>query len=159
MAPLPAGTVAEWALIGVVAVVIIVRLRGDDFGRLLGGALIAIGGAALIVLCVAVRPEAGWHTDTGRPDSKAPRLPWEQRRFVIGTVVPGSISSWPATREHHFLIEDSSSRPRAVIHARYVGRLPDNFESGGAVLLRGTLAYDGEVFDVVPGGITTARDR
>jgi hypothetical protein len=132
-APLPLGAVARWALICVVVAAIIVRLRGGDFGGRPGAVLIAIGSAALICLCVAVRRE-GWRTDVGRPRSVASRLSGDQQMFLIGTVVPGSISSWPATRERCFALEvSSSSAPRPVIQARYVGRLPDGFDEGGLV--------------------------
>jgi len=157
-APLPARAVAEWALIGVVAAAIIMRLRGDDFTGWVGATLIAIGAAALICLCVAVCRE-GRHTDVDRPRSVASRLPEDAQQFVIGTVVPGSISSWPGTREHRFSVEIESSQPWAVMNARYVGRLPDGFESDVAVVLRGKFLLGHELFEVVPGGIHVRGHR
>jgi hypothetical protein len=145
-APLPAGLVASWAVIGVVAVVIIVRLRGDGFGGRLGGALFAIGAAALIVLCGSVRREA-------------PRSPPDEQQFVIGTILRGSITSWPGTRERRFSIEIESSQPWAAMNARYVGPLPDGFEPDAVVVLRGRFSPGYELFDVVPGGIHVRGHR
>ncbi|HXU63686.1 MAG TPA: hypothetical protein VN962_18440 [Polyangia bacterium] len=52
------GLVARWALIGVVAAVILIRLRGCDFGWRIGAALFAIGATALVLLGSSVRAEA-----------------------------------------------------------------------------------------------------
>jgi len=52
------GLVARWALTGVVAAVILVRLRGCDFGWRIGAALFAIGATALVLLGTSVRAEA-----------------------------------------------------------------------------------------------------
>ena len=61
--PLPAGSVAIWALIGVVAVVIIVRLRDDEFGFGFAAALTAIAAAGLVLLCASVRGQARYDED------------------------------------------------------------------------------------------------
>jgi hypothetical protein len=53
--PLPAGAIAFWAMIGVFAAVVIVRLRDGDFGVGVGAALMAIGIAALVLLCAVLR--------------------------------------------------------------------------------------------------------
>ena len=47
----PVGFVGMWAAIGVVAAVILVRLRDGDFGFRVGAGLFAIGGAAVILMC------------------------------------------------------------------------------------------------------------
>ena len=51
---LPFGLVGMWAAVGVVAAVILVRLRDRDFGFAVGAALFAIGGAALVLLCASL---------------------------------------------------------------------------------------------------------
>jgi len=51
----PIGFVAMWASIGVVAAVILVRLRDGDFGLRVGAGLFAIGGAAVILMCSQLR--------------------------------------------------------------------------------------------------------
>jgi hypothetical protein len=47
----PVGFVGMWAAIGVVAAVILVRLRDGDFRFRVGAGLFAIGGAAFILMC------------------------------------------------------------------------------------------------------------
>jgi hypothetical protein len=76
----PIGFVAMWASIGVVAAVILVRLRDGDFGLRVGAGLFAIGGAAVILMCSQLRrsqteavPGArGLARDTVRAMAKSP---------------------------------------------------------------------------------------
>jgi len=56
------GLVARWALIGVVAAVILVRVRGGGFGWAIGSALFALGATALVVLGACVRAEGPRHS-------------------------------------------------------------------------------------------------
>ena len=53
--PTPISALALRLVIGVVAVAIVVRLRDEDFGAWLGGALIAVGAVGLVLLCATVR--------------------------------------------------------------------------------------------------------
>jgi len=52
----PVGFVGMWASIGVVAAVILVRLRDGDFGFRVGAGLFAIGSAAIMLMCAQLRP-------------------------------------------------------------------------------------------------------
>jgi hypothetical protein len=76
----PVGFVGMWAAIGVVAAVILVRLRDEDFGLRVGAGLFAIGGAAVILMCSQLRPSRtdavpkarGLARDTVRAMAKSP---------------------------------------------------------------------------------------
>ncbi len=68
------GLVARWAMIGVVAAVILVRLGSSDFGWRVGTALFAIGATALVLLGASVRVEATCPRTRGRSRETGPDL-------------------------------------------------------------------------------------
>jgi hypothetical protein len=72
----PIALVAIWALLGVIAAVILIRLREDDFGLRVGAALFAIGAAGLVLLGASVQPEAPQHlkVDQVNAESKLIRV-------------------------------------------------------------------------------------
>jgi len=79
----PVGFVGMWASIGVVAAVILVRLRDGDFGFRVGAGLFAIGGAAVILMCAQLRPSRP-------PDYKHVEAVYKDVGPVPDTLQPGA---------------------------------------------------------------------
>jgi cytochrome c-type biogenesis protein CcmE len=151
--PAPVGLVAAWAAIGVVAAVIVVRLRDGVFGRRVGAALFALGGASVVLLCVAARAEAPVYKFVDEVIGERQQLRVCRKHLQVhGRVVPGSIERRLGTDEYRFRMESREDRPRATLEVRYNGLVPDTFRSGVEVVAKGTLAGDGGL-DVEPDGI------
>ncbi len=75
----------------------------------------------------------------GRPDAYAGRT-----IKVHGTVVPGTIEQKRGSSgDYRFVIEHGGERLR--VH--FTNLVPDTFQEGGEVILTGTLAPDGSVFE------------
>lgn len=85
-ARVPIDLIAMWAMVGVLTVVNLVRLRDDDFGLGVGAALFAIGAAALVLLIISVRADAPPYVKRGGVNAKH-RVLWLHRNDLKA---PGS---------------------------------------------------------------------
>ena len=153
--PVPLALIATWAALGVVAAVIVVRLRDGDFGRPAGAGLFAIGAASVALLCAVGRYEAPIYKHVDQVVAERQRLMLRACRRhlqVHGRVVPGSIERRLGTDQYRFRMESRSDRPPATLEVRYDGLVPDTFRSGAEIIAKGTLVRDGSL-DVEPDGI------
>ena len=78
----------------------------------------------------------------------ADRAAWEGKNLQLhGYVVPDSIRRRPDTLEYRFEIQNNGQ----VVTANYTGVVPDTFQDGSEVVLKGHLRPEG--FAVVPNGV------
>jgi len=152
-AQMPVGVVAIWALIGVVAAVILVRLHDGDFGMGAGAGLFVIGGFALGVLCASARAEPTLYKHVDEVVAENQKLHVCRRHLKVhGRVVPGSIERRLGTDQYRFRMESRDDRPPATLEVRYDGLVPDTFQWGAEIIATGTI-FGGGGLDVDPDGI------
>jgi cytochrome c-type biogenesis protein CcmE len=151
--PLPLGLVGMWAAIGVVAAVILVRLRNGNFGFRVGAALFAIGGTAIVLLCASARPGAPFHRHVDEAVSETRNIRLRRAPVSVhGCVLSDSLERRRGTDDYRFRLGSRPERPPAVIRARYSGVLRDLFGENKEIVAKGWLAADGSL-DIVPDGI------
>lgn len=154
----PAGVVGMWASIGVVAVVILVRLRDGDFGFRVGAGLFVIGGAAVVMMCSQLRPSRTTPDDehVGVVVAKAKAYRGHGATLQVrGFVVDGSVLKRGGAEDYRFQLALERGGV-SVLSARYAGPIPDSLRSGAEIVAKGTVAEDGWL-EVAPDGILTKR--
>jgi cytochrome c-type biogenesis protein CcmE len=113
------------------------------------GATFAVAGIACGMLWLAGRSSRQYYQEVAEVLANPEKL--RGRRVAVrGYVGCGSIQRRVGTDHYRFEIADTNVK--GAIEARYTGPLPDFFESGRDVVVKGRLCADGS-FDVIEDGI------
>ena len=108
--------------------------------------VVVIGGALVALIATTAREQAQYYkrVDEVMPNASA----WYGKGLQLhGYVVTGSSERRPNTFDHRFRVQNGDS----VVLANYTGVLPDTFQDGSEVVIKGRLAPDG--FQVEPNGV------
>jgi cytochrome c-type biogenesis protein CcmE len=150
--PVAAVVVGAWAVLGLLVVAFIVRVRTEWREEVKAG--VALIAATVALGCLVWRATPAPLEGLQRVEQVVanPEVMRDRRLEVWGHVACGSIERRRGTNTYRFKIQSFGPPANVVLEARHTGLVPDNFRTGKLVVVRGTLGEDG-VLDVVEGGI------